>query len=99
VRQVGHQALNLCEPFSPRSRRPTLVGLSWRFATSLSQPVFPLSHQLADGFVSKFVSIGFRSVRSRDASGAPVLRDQGPIGRPGMARPIMRRRAARVGLA
>ena len=31
---------------------------------------------------------GFRSGPVADASGAPVLRDQGPIGRPGTARPI-----------
>jgi hypothetical protein len=31
---------------------------------------------------------GFRSRPVADASGAPVLRDQGPIGRPGTARPI-----------
>jgi hypothetical protein len=31
---------------------------------------------------------GFRSRLVADASGAPVLRDQGPIGRPGTARPI-----------
>jgi hypothetical protein len=33
----------------------------------------------------------YRRLRSRpvaDACGAPVLRDQGPIGRPGTARPI-----------
>jgi hypothetical protein len=31
----------------------------------------------------------YRSRRVADASGAPVLRDQGPIGRPGTARPIL----------
>jgi hypothetical protein len=31
---------------------------------------------------------GFRSRPVADASGAPVLRDQGPIGRPGTARPM-----------
>jgi hypothetical protein len=31
---------------------------------------------------------GFRSRLVADASGAPVLRGQGPIGRPGTARPI-----------
>ena len=31
---------------------------------------------------------GFRSRLVADAFGAPVLRDQGPIGWPGMARPI-----------
>jgi hypothetical protein len=30
----------------------------------------------------------FRSRLVADASGAPVLRDQGPIGRPGTARPM-----------
>jgi hypothetical protein len=40
-RQIGHSALNLCESFSPRSHKSTLVGLSWRFAASMSQPVFP----------------------------------------------------------
>jgi hypothetical protein len=30
----------------------------------------------------------FRSCLASDASGAPVLRDQGPIGRPGTARPM-----------
>jgi hypothetical protein len=43
--------------------------------------------------VNNLVSIGGSGpVRSRpvaDASGAPVLRDQGPIGRPGTARPII----------
>jgi hypothetical protein len=34
------------------------------------------------------VSIGVRSRPVADASGAPVLRDQGPIGRPGTARPM-----------
>jgi hypothetical protein len=36
--------------------------------------------------VSNLVSIGFRSRPVADAFGAPVLRDQGPIGRPGTAR-------------
>ena len=31
---------------------------------------------------------GFRSRLVADASGAPVLREQGPIGRPGTARPM-----------
>jgi hypothetical protein len=31
---------------------------------------------------------GLRSRPVVDASGAPVLRDQGPIGRPGMVRPM-----------
>jgi hypothetical protein len=31
---------------------------------------------------------GFRSRLVADASGAPVLHDQGPIGRPGTVRPI-----------
>jgi hypothetical protein len=31
---------------------------------------------------------GFRSRMVADACGAPVLRDQGPIGRPGTARPM-----------
>ena len=35
---------------------------------------------------------GFRSRPVADASGAPVLRDQGPIGRPGTARSIAARR-------
>jgi hypothetical protein len=34
------------------------------------------------------VSIGLWSRLVADACGAPVLRDQGPIGRPGTARPI-----------
>jgi hypothetical protein len=34
------------------------------------------------------VSIGFRSRLVADAIGAPVLRNQGPIGRPGTARPM-----------
>jgi hypothetical protein len=32
---------------------------------------------------------GFWSRLVADASGAPVLRDHGPIGRPGTARPIL----------
>ena len=39
--------------------------------------------------MSNLVSIGVRSRPVADASGAPVLRDQGPIGRPGTARPIL----------
>jgi hypothetical protein len=35
------------------------------------------------------VSIRFRFRPVADACGAPVLRDQGPIGRPGTARPIL----------
>src|SRR5215207_5936942 len=35
------------------------------------------------------LGLGLRLVA--DASGAPVLRDQGPIGRPGTARPIQAR--------
>jgi hypothetical protein len=38
------------------------------------------------------VSIGLWSRLVADASGAPVLRDQGPIGRPGTARPMQVRR-------
>ena len=34
------------------------------------------------------MSIGVRSRPVADAFGAPVLRDQGPIGRPGTARPM-----------
>jgi len=34
------------------------------------------------------VSIRFRFRPVADACGAPVLRDQGPIGRPGTARPM-----------
>jgi hypothetical protein len=33
--------------------------------------------------------LGLRSRPVADASGAPVLRDQGPIGRPGTARPMI----------
>ena len=35
------------------------------------------------------MSIRFRFRPVADAFGAPVLRDQGPIGRPGTARPIL----------
>jgi hypothetical protein len=34
------------------------------------------------------LALAFRSRPVADASGAPVLRDQGPIGRPGTARPM-----------
>jgi hypothetical protein len=37
---------------------------------------------------SNSVSIRFRFRPVADACGSPVLRDQGPIGRPGAARPI-----------
>jgi hypothetical protein len=40
-RQIGHQALNLCEPFLPRSRESAVVCLSRSFAVSLSRPVLP----------------------------------------------------------
>ena len=42
-RQIGHQALNLCEPFLPRSRESAVVCLSRSFAVSLSGPYWPVA--------------------------------------------------------
>ena len=41
----------------------------------------------------------FRSRPVADACGAPVLRDQGPIGRPGTARPMLNLDGSRLGAA
>jgi len=57
-----------------------------------SEPVLPLVSVVAlPHLPASRVSSVYRWLRvpsGRDAFGAPVLRDQGPIGRPGTARPI-----------
>ena len=86
---IGRQeALNLCEPFLPRSRESAVVCLSRSFAVSLSRPVLPCRRLFVDGLVSKSVSIRPRRRAVQELETGPLHRfqdwpnEQVPSGRP-----------------
>jgi hypothetical protein len=71
--------------------RPVRVTcIQWCYWLHLERRVRPVlgGHRIVGKPRTRRGSI-FRSRPVADASGAPVLRDQGPTGRPGTARPIL----------
>jgi hypothetical protein len=84
---VGRLELHVARLPHPRSEGHRSSELRFQRAHSVrSCPLLSMVHR--SGADPARTELEFRSRPVADAFGAPVLRDQGPIGRPGTARPI-----------